>query len=231
MKFELPSLIHKGEALEVLSVLGAGGSKTVLDVSVDGLRRAIAIPNTTDPDEICDAKWARALEEPKYATFLRDNGLLVNPTYEVKEMSVNGDATEVLAMEPFSELPYQVYDGKDANKTWVDGPLSRLDNYEELRSTIAGVALDIKILAELGVSLKSDSISFAFLPDGTMRLFLFDLDGMVIESDKQEEHEQFYSRLIVSKLDNIFDYEQHQRFERQGYDFEARQKLATQLVL
>ena len=35
MKSELPALIHNGEALEVFSVLGAGGSKTVLDVSVE----------------------------------------------------------------------------------------------------------------------------------------------------------------------------------------------------
>ena len=63
-----------------------------------------------------------------------------------------------------------------------------------------------------------------------MRLFFFDLDGMVIDSDGREELEEFYSRLVVNKLDNIFDYEQLRRFERQGYNLEARQELATQLV-
>ena len=230
MKSELPALIHNGEALEVFSVLGAGGSKTVLDVSVDGLKRAVAVPNEADSQEVRDAKWQRALKEPEYAALLRDNGLLVNPTYEVHEMSVNGNVTDVLAMEPFSELPYQVFDGKDANKTWASGPLSHLDNYSELQIAVKSVSSDIKKLAELGVILKSDSISFAFLPDGTMRLFFFDLDGMVIDSDGREELEEFYSRLVVSKLDNIFDYEQYRRFERQGYNLEARQELATQLV-
>ena len=97
MKSELPALIYNGEALEVFSVLGAGGSKTVLDVSVDGLKRAVAVPNETDSQQVRDAKWQRALKEPEYAALLRDNGLLVNPTYEVHEMSVNGNVTDVLA--------------------------------------------------------------------------------------------------------------------------------------
>lgn len=230
MKPELPHLVCEGEILEVFSILGEGGSKTVLDVSIGGLKKAIAIPNDTDPQDVQEVKWQRALDEPRHAAFLRSNGLLVNPTYEVHEMLVDGKITEVLAMEPFSELAYQVFDGKNANQTWVNGPLSHLTNYKELLPAIAVTSLDIKKLAELGVSLKSDSISFAFMPDGTMRLFLFDLDGMVILNGKEEELKDFYSRLTVNMLDNIFDYKQHRRFERQGYDFEARQKLATQLV-
>lgn len=38
-----------------------------------------------------------------------------------------------------------------------------------------------------------------------------------------------YSRLIVSMLDNIFDYQQLMRFEEQGYDFRERMNLSQKL--
>ena len=38
-----------------------------------------------------------------------------------------------------------------------------------------------------------------------------------------------YSGLIVSMLDNIFDYQQLMRFEEQGYDFRERMNLSRKL--
>jgi hypothetical protein len=38
-----------------------------------------------------------------------------------------------------------------------------------------------------------------------------------------------YSGLIVSMLDNIFDYQQLRRFEEQGYDFRERMNLSQKL--
>ena len=38
-----------------------------------------------------------------------------------------------------------------------------------------------------------------------------------------------YSGLIVSMLDNIFDYQQLMRFEKQGYDFRERMNLSQKL--
>jgi hypothetical protein len=229
MSHEFPIIKSGDEAHEVLSVLGAGGSKTVLEVSIGGMKRALAIPNMVDPEEVREEKWQRTLTEPEHTAFLRDNGLLVNPYCEVEEFSVDGEATDVLAMTPFSEFPFEVYDGKDGGRTWHQGPLSHVKNYQDLLPAISGVSKDIKKLAELGVVLQRDSISFAFMPDGEMRLFLFDLDGMSI-ADTPEGLEERYARAVVFKLDNIVDFEQGRRFDQQGYDFMEHQRLADALI-
>lgn len=230
MSHELPTIQSGDKDIEVLSRLGGGGSKTVLEVSIDGMKRALAIPNMVDADEVRGEKWQRALTEPEHTAFLRDNGLLVNPYCEVEEYSVDGEAVDTLAMMPFSEFPFEVYDGKDGGKTWKHGPLSHIENYQDLLPAISGVSKDIKKLAELGVVLRGDSISFAFMPDGEMRLFLFDLDGMLITDNDAEGLEERYARSVVFKLDNIVDFEQGRRFDRQGYDFMEHQKLADALI-
>lgn len=142
---------------------------------------------------------------------------------------VDGEITDALAMTLFSELPFEVYDGKDGGKTWERGPLSHIENYRDLLPAISGVSKDIKKLAELGVVLKGDSISFAFMPDGRMRLFLFDLEGMSM-TDTPEDLEKAYARAVVNKLDNVIDFEQGQRFNQQDYDFNQHQKLADALI-
>ena len=73
------------------------------------------------------------------------------------------------------------------------------------------------------------SISFAFMPDGEMRLFLFDFERMLTKDDS-EGLAKWYAWLVVSKLDNLFDFEQGQRFERQGYDLNGSRKLADDLI-
>lgn len=229
MSHEFPTIKSGDEALEVLSLLGNGGSKTVLEVSIGGMKRALAIPNMVDTEEVREEKWQRALTEPEHTAFLRDNGLLVNPYCEIEEYSVDGEATDTLAMMPFSEFPFEVYDGKDGGRTWEHGPLSHIEDYRELLPAISGVSKDIKKLAELGVVLRGDSISFAFMPDGEMRLFLFDLDGMAI-TDTPEGLEERYARAVVFKLDNVIDAKQGRRFDQQGYDFEEHQKLADALI-
>ncbi len=229
MTHEFPIIQSENKDIAVLSLLGNGGSKTVLEVSVGGMKRALAIPNMVDGEDVRELKWQSVLAEPEHTAFLRDNGLLVNPYCEVEELLVNGEATDALTMTPFSELPFEIYDGKDGGKTWERGPLSHIENYRDLLPAILGVSKDIKKLVELGVVLRSDSISFAFMPDGEMRLFLFDLDGMSI-TDTTEGLEEAYAQAVVNKLDNVIDFKQGQRFRQQGYDFSERQKLADMLI-
>ncbi|HSH55472.1 MAG TPA: hypothetical protein VK983_01440 [Candidatus Limnocylindrales bacterium] len=178
MELDLPYIQQGSQEVEVLSLLSSGGSKTVLEVSFDGLRRALAIPNVVDSPDIREAKWQRVLKEPEYTTYLRNNGLLVNPYCEVDDFCVNGESTPVLVMTPFSELPFEVYDGKNGSKTWESGPLSHIENYRDLLPAISGVSQDIQKLAMLGAKLTGDSISFAVMPNKDLRLFLFDLEGM-----------------------------------------------------
>ncbi len=229
MTHEFPTIQSGDEDIEVLSLLGAGGSKTVLEVSVGGMKRALAIPNTVDVEDVRLLKWRCALTEPGHTAFLRNNGLLVSPYCEVRELLVDGEATDALIMTPFSELPFEIYDGKDGGKTWEHGPLSHIENYMDLRPAISGVSKDIKRLAELGIALKNDSISFAFMPGGEMRLFLFDLAGMST-TDTPEGLERAYAQAVVNKVDNIIDFEQGRRFGQQGYDLREHQKLASVLI-
>ena len=51
-KYDLPFLACDGHEIDTLALLGEGGSKTVLEVSVDGMRRAIAIPNSADTPDV-----------------------------------------------------------------------------------------------------------------------------------------------------------------------------------
>lgn len=74
MSHEFPTIQSGDKDIEVLSLLGAGGSKTVLEVSVDGMKRALAIPNMVDVEDMRKLKWERALTEPEHTAFLRDNG-------------------------------------------------------------------------------------------------------------------------------------------------------------
>lgn len=53
---------------------------------------------------------------------------------------------------------------------------------------------------------------------------------MTINSSANKDNLQAgYSGLIVSMLDNIFDYQQLRRFEEQGYDFHERMNLSQKL--
>jgi hypothetical protein len=190
------------------------------------MKRALAIPNFTDPVELRKLKWQEVLKEPEQAAFLRDNGLLVNPYYEIRRLSVDSEAIDTLAMAPFSTLPFDVYDGKDTSRTRSEGPLSHIENYKNLRPVISGISKDIKKLAELRVMLEPDSISFAVMPDGEMRLFLFDFERMLMKNDS-EGLEKWHAWIVVNKLNNLFDFEQGKQFERQGYN---PQKLADDLI-
>jgi len=190
------------------------------------MKRALAIPNFTDPVELRELKWQEVLKEPEQAAFLRDNGLLVNPYYEIRRLSVDGEAIDTLVMESFSTLSFDVYDGKDDPGALIEGPFSHVDNYKGLLPVMSEVSKDIKKLAELRVILEPDSISFAFMPDGEMRLFLFDFERMLTKNDS-EGLEEWYAWIVVNKLDNLFGFEQGRQFEMQGYD---PQKLAEDLI-
>ena len=229
---EVPSITIKDNPVEILGILGTGGSKTVLDTSLNGLRRALAIPNRTDPISIQDKKWESVVPEIDNARLLSDLGLLTIPDYTLEDIVVDGSARPALSMTPFSDLPFEVFDGKDGSKTWEKGPLSDIDHFSGVIERISPIKGDISILSSAGVLLNSDSISFANMPDGTMRLFLYDLQGMSI-TNKVDELGRLptgYAQLIINKLDNVFDFKQSQRFAAQGYDLEARQQLAAALV-
>lgn len=229
---EMPSIAIKGHRVEVLGVLGAGGSKTVLDISVGGLRRALAIPNHTDPKNIQDEKWESVVREADNARLLSELGLLTIPDYTLEDIVLEGSVQEGLLMTPFSDLPFDIFDGKDGSRTWVQGPLSNIDHFSKISERMSGIKDDIAKLASAGVLLNSDSISFACMPDGTMRLFLYDLQGMSVanQADELGRLPTVYAQLIIGKLDNVFDFKQSQRFTSQGYNLEARQQLAAKLV-
>lgn len=226
----ITNITISGQPTEFFSVLGEGGSKTVLDVSFNGLRRALAIPNAIDASEIRDAKWISVEQESENAKVIADLGLLTIPTYERVDLSVDGIHTPGMAMTPFSELPFKVFDSKDGTATWERGALSDVEYFGDLMPYIKPIARDIAILSDAGIILKSDSISFAQLPSGELRLFLYDLQGMGYVDQKDDGFPARYTRLVVSKLDNIFDFEQSKRFSAQGYDFRARDELARQLL-
>lgn len=135
-----------------------------------------------------------------------------------------------MSMTPFSELPFTVIDGKGTSDTWTESPLSDVEKYSDIFDRIIGIKDDILTLAENGIVLQSDSIHFAFMDDGSMRLFFFDLQGMKIDL-KRDNLCESYARLIVnSKLDNLFSFEQNRRFSEQGYDLFARKELASRLI-
>lgn len=229
---KVPDIRIKGKQLEILGILGAGGSKTVLDTSINGLRRALAMPNHTDPISIQDKKWESVVLEAGNARLLSGLGLLTIPDYAPEVILVKDRARPGLSMTPFSDLPFEVFDGKDGSKTWEKGPLSDIDHFSGIAERISSVKSDISILSNAGVLLNSDSLSFANMPDGTMRLFLYDLQGMLVTNhiDKLNGLSTRYAQLIINKLDNVFDFEQSQRFVAQGYNLEARRQLAGALV-
>lgn len=229
---EVADIKTKDETVEILGFFGAGGSKTVLDVSLRGLRRALAIPNTADSLTVQDQKWESVVLEVDHARFLADLGLLTIPEYRLEEVAVNGSIRPALAMTPFPELPFEIFDGKDGSKTWESGPLSGIDHFSQVIEKISPIKNDIAVLASAGVLLNFDSVSFASMPDGTMRLFLYDLQGMSItnQADESGRLSAAYAQLVINKLDNIFDFEQSRRFAKQGYDFSARQQLVAALM-
>ena len=229
---EVPSITIIDNPVEILGVLGTGGSKTVLDASLNGLRRALAIPNRTDPISIQDKKWESVTAEIDNARQLSELGLLTIPDYTLEDVVLDGNTRPALLMTPFSDLPFEIFDGKDGSKTWEKGPLSDIDHFSEIIERISTVKGDISILVGAGILLNSDSISFASMPDGTMRLFLYDLQGMSVtnQADELDKLNTGYAQLIVNKLDNIFDFKQSQRFAAQGYDLAARRQLASALI-
>lgn len=229
---KVPDIRIEDKQLEILGVLGAGGSKTVLDTSIDGLRRALAIPNHTDSISVQDKKWESVVLEAGNARLLSGLGLLTIPDYTPEAILVKGRARPGLSMTPFSDLPFEVFDGKDGSKTWEKGPLSDIDHFSGIAERMSSIKGDVSILSSAGVLLNSDSISFANMPDGTMRLFLYDLQGMSVSSqiDKLDGLSTRYAQLIINKLDNVFDFKQSQRFAAQGYDLEAKQQLVAVLV-
>jgi hypothetical protein len=69
------------------------------------------------------------------------------------------------------------------------------------------------------------------MPDGSTRFFLFDLEGATINTQVSPHRlAAYYAETAVHKLDNVFDFEQIQRFESQGYTLAARTELAKMLV-
>lgn len=219
-----------GEQVEIIKILGEGGTKTVLETSIWGLRRALAIPNQVDTNDVRVEKWKNVEAEAKNAHQLQQAGLLTIPEYEPLMVEIDGGNLPCIAMTPFSELPFEVYDSKNGNRTYLRGPLSNINHFSEIYPEIAPIGGDIQKLVEAGILLKSDSISFARMPEGHMRLFLYDLQGMD-HTDDTDGLGLAYADLVVSKLDNVFDREQLMRFSSQGYDFEKRRELARKLII
>lgn len=215
----------------ISGLLGEGGSKTVFDAIINGKRRALAIPNSIDDPDTQAEKWNSVLQEPENAKLLSELGLLTIPEYEIITTTINGRELPALSMTPFSDLPFKVFDSKDGTQTYTHGPLSHIEHFSDIPSYITGFGADIATLTQSGIVLSRDSISFAALPDGSMRLFFYDLQNMTINDDSvnKDDLREDYSKLVVSMLDNIFDYQQLMRFEEQGYDFRERMNLSQKL--
>ena len=215
----------------ILGLLGEGGSKTVFDTIINGKRRALAVPNSIDGHDTQAEKWNSVLQEPENAKLLSELGLLTVPEYEIITTTINGQELPALSMTPFSDLPFRVFDGKDGTQTHTHGPLSHIEHFSDISSYITGFGADIATLTQSGIILSRDSISFAALPDGSMRLFFYDLQNMTINDDfvNEDDLRGDYSKLVVYMLDNIFDYQQLRRFEEQGYDFRERMNLSQKL--
>ena len=215
----------------ISGLLGEGGSKTVFDAIINGKRRALAIPNSIDDPDTQAEKWNSVLQEPENAKLLSELGLLTIPEYEIiTTTTINGRELPALSMTPFSDLPFRVFDSKDGTQTYTHGPLSHIEHFSDISSYITGFGTDIATLTQSGIILSRDSISFAALPDGSMRLFFYDLQDMTINNSTNKDNLRAgYSGLIVSMLDNIFDYQQLMRFEEQGYDFRERMDLSQKL--
>ena len=214
----------------ISGLLGEGGSKTVFDTVINGKRRALAIPNSIDDPDTQAEKWNSVLQEPENAKLLSELGLLTVPEYEIITITINSQELPALSMTPFSDLPFRVFDSKDGTQTYTHGPLSHIEHFSDISSYITGFSTDIATLTQSGIILSRDSISFAALPDGSIRLFFYDLQDMTINNSTNKDNLRAgYSRLIVSMLDNIFDYQQLMRFEEQGYDFRERMNLSQKL--
>lgn len=216
----------------ISGLLGEGGSKTVFDaININGKRRALAIPNSIDDPDTQAEKWNSVLQEPENAKLLSELGLLTIPEYEIITTTINGRELPALSMTPFSDLPFRVFDSKDGTQTYTHGPLSHIEHFSDISSCITGFGADIATLTQSGIILSRDSISFAALPDGSMRLFFYDLQDMTINDDSvnKDDLREDYSKLVVYMLDNIFDYQQLRRFEEQGYDFRERMNLSQRL--
>lgn len=214
----------------ISGLLGEGGSKTVFDTVINGKRRALAIPNSIDDPDTQAEKWNSVLQEPENAKLLSELGLLTIPEYEIIVATINGRELPALSMTPFSDLPFRVFDSKDGTQTYTHGPLSHIEHFSDISSYITGFGADIATLTQSGIVLSRDSISFAALPDGSMRLFFYDLQDMTINNSTNKDNLRAgYSGIIVSTLDNIFDYQQLRRFEEQGYDFRERMDLSQKL--
>ena len=153
-------------------------------------------------------KWNSVLQEPENAKLLSELGLLTIPEYEIMVATINGQELPALSMTPFSDLPFRVFDSKDGTQTYTHGPLSHIEHFSDISSYITGFGADIATLTQSGIILSRDSISFAALPDGSMRLFFYDLQDMTINNSTNKDNLRAgYSGLIVSMLDNIFDYQ------------------------
>lgn len=214
----------------ISGILGEGGSKTVFDTIINGKRRALAVPNSIDGHDTQEEKWNSVLQEPENAKLLSELGLLTVPEYEIITTTINGQELPALSMTPFSDLPFRVFDGKDGTQTYTHGPLSHIEHFSDISSYITSFGADIATLTQSGIVLSRDSISFAALSDGSMRLFFYDLQDMTINNSTNKDNLRAgYSGLIVSMLDNIFDYQQLMRFEKQGYDFRERMNLSQKL--
>lgn len=214
----------------ISGLLGEGGSKTVFDAIINGKRRALAIPNSIDDPDAQAEKWNSVLQEPENAKLLSELGFLTIPEYEIITTTINGRELPALSMTPFSDFPFKVFDSKDGTQTYTHGPLSHIEHFSDISSYITGFGADIATLTQSGIILSRDSISFAALPDGSMRLFFYDLQDMTINNSTNKDNLRAgYSGLIVSMLDNIFDYQQLMRFEEQGYDFRERMNLSRKL--
>lgn len=136
---EMLSITIKDSPVEVLGILGAGGSKTVLDISLGGLRCALAIPNRTDPKNVQDEKWELVASEADNARLLSELGLLTIPDYALEDIVLNGDVRKGLLMTPFSDLPFEVFDGKDGSRTWERGPLSDIEHFSRISERMLAI--------------------------------------------------------------------------------------------
>ncbi len=209
--------------------LGSGGSKTVIGAYVDGIQRALAIPNQVDTTPIQQEKWQSVLREPEHAKILQNLGLLTVPDYDIIDVVINKQPVKAMSMTPFSELPFTVIDGKGASDALDKSPLSDTEKVSDIFDRISGIKDDISMLAKNGIVLQSDSMHFAHMDDGSLRLFFFDLQDMKIDRERDNLYES-YARMIISKLDNLFSLEQHRKFSEQGYDLFARRELVDRLA-
>lgn len=167
-------LVVSGKITDIVGDLGAGGTKEVYDVVIQGQHYALAFPNFNDSHSEIIRKWRFAVREEKQTDTIRDLGFIVNPIYQVVDTSVNGVTFPGVLMKRYGDLGFPVYDSKNVKSQHemigVDQKIDEDSALEFFAQTVEEIA---RLLKE-GVCLGRDCFNLCEI-EGNPRLYLNDL--------------------------------------------------------